>query len=234
MEELDILFQLQCIDLMLEANERKLREITAPPPSAKATEEKLSLFQSKDQELRNLKRDIKDRELEIDSLSQKIKKLKSELYSGKGGVKELMDKQSDLEALTKNQKKLEDVLLELLEKAEVLESEVHEAREQWSRKEKEKEEDLARQAKEKAEIEEAIEKLKQERKSKADLLPVDLLNTYEKLRRSMMGRAVVEVKKDKCGGCQIQIASRKLSEIKKRNSIITCENCGRILYWKEG
>ncbi|MGB9553140.1 MAG: zinc ribbon domain-containing protein, partial [bacterium] len=173
-------------------------------------------------------------ELEIESFSQKTKKLKNELYSGKGGVKELMDKQSEMETLTRNQKKLEDFLLELMEKAERLESEVHWAKEQWNQKEREKEEDLAKQAREKEELEKAIKELKGKRAEKAGLLPLELVNMYEKLRRSMMGRAVVEVKGDKCGGCQIQIANRKLSEIKKRNSIVTCENCGRILYWKEG
>jgi len=234
MEELDTLYQLQCIDSELETLERKLREILAPPPSVKESEEKLSYFQAKEQELRNLKREIRDRELEIESVSQKTKKLKNELYSGKGGVKELIDKQSEMENLVRNQKKLEDFLLDLMEKAEELEAEVHSAKEQWGQKEREKEEDLAKQAKEKEEIKKAIDKYKEKRFEKANLLSPDLLNMYERLRRSMMGKAVVEVKGDKCGGCQIQIANRKLSEIKKRNSIVTCENCGRILYWKEG
>ncbi|MCR4427908.1 MAG: C4-type zinc ribbon domain-containing protein [Caldiserica bacterium] len=233
MEELDLLFQLQCLDLTLEANEKKLREINSPPPSAKIASEKLSEFQSKEKEFKELKREIKDRELEIESISQKVKKLKTELYSGKSGVKELMDKQAELEALAKNQKKMEDILLELLEKAEVLEIETQKAKQELDLAEKERDADLILKAKEKEEVEREIEKLKGEREEKVRLLPSDLLNTYERLRRTMMGKAVVEVKKDKCGGCQIQIANRKLSEIKKRNSIITCENCGRILYWKE-
>lgn len=233
MEELDLLYQIQCLDLTLEANEKKLREINSPPHSVKIASEKLSEFQSKDKELKGLKREIKDRELEIESISQKIKKLKNELYSGKGGVKELMDKQADLEALTKNQKKMEDLLLELLEKAEVLEVEVQKAKQELDQAEKEKEADLSLKAKEREEVELSIEKLKKEREEKVKPIPPDLLTTYERLRRTMMGKAVVEVKKDKCGGCQIQIAQRKLSEIKKRNSIVTCENCGRILYWKE-
>ena len=234
MEELDTLYELQCIDLMLETNERKLREVMTPPPIVREAEEKLAYCQSREQEIHDLKRELKDRELETESISEKIKKLKKELFSGKGGVKELMDKQSELESLQKNQRKLEDFLLELMEKMETLESEVSEARGQWEEKEREKQEALAKQAQENQSLEETIQSLKADRKIKADLLPPELLETYEKLRRGLMGRAVVEVKKDKCSGCQIEIAHRKLTELKKRDSIINCENCGRILYWKKG
>ncbi|MDR2026094.1 MAG: C4-type zinc ribbon domain-containing protein [Prevotellaceae bacterium] len=62
-----------------------------------------------------------------------------------------------------------------------------------------------------------------------------LLNAYERLRKNARnGLAVVEVKRDACGGCFNKIPPQRQVDIKMGKRLIPCEYCGRILVnWDE-
>ena len=62
-----------------------------------------------------------------------------------------------------------------------------------------------------------------------------LLAAYERLRRNARnGLAVVEVKRDACGGCFNKIPPQRQVDIKVGKRLIPCEYCGRILVdWSE-
>jgi predicted nucleic acid-binding Zn-ribbon protein len=62
-----------------------------------------------------------------------------------------------------------------------------------------------------------------------------LLNAYERLRKNARnGLAVVEVKRDACGGCFNKIPPQRQVDIKMNKRLIPCEYCGRILVnWDE-
>ncbi|MDR0385787.1 MAG: C4-type zinc ribbon domain-containing protein [Prevotellaceae bacterium] len=62
-----------------------------------------------------------------------------------------------------------------------------------------------------------------------------LLNAYERLRKNARnGLAVVEVKRDACGGCFNKIPPQRQVDIKIGKRLIPCEHCGRILVnWDE-
>jgi predicted nucleic acid-binding Zn-ribbon protein len=45
------------------------------------------------------------------------------------------------------------------------------------------------------------------------------------------GSALSPVKGDFCAMCHMRIRPQMLNEIRDRNKIHLCENCGRILYW---
>ena len=64
-------------------------------------------------------------------------------------------------------------------------------------------------------------------------IPDDLLNLYQKIYNSNSGIALSPVTDDFCSICQIRIRPQVLNELKEAKKIILCENCGRILYWKD-
>jgi len=68
-----------------------------------------------------------------------------------------------------------------------------------------------------------------------DIIEPRLLNAYERLRKNARnGLAVVEVKRDACGGCFNKIPPQRQVDIKMGKRIIPCEYCGRILVdWGE-
>ncbi len=57
-----------------------------------------------------------------------------------------------------------------------------------------------------------------------------LLKAYQRIRHNMRnGLAVVTLDREACGGCFSIIPPQKQFEIRQKKSLITCENCGRIL-----
>ena len=70
-----------------------------------------------------------------------------------------------------------------------------------------------------------------ERKEIASKIPRPTLSVYERVRKGKGGTAVVAVKMRACGACLQALTPRKVQEIKKGDKILTCENCGRLLYW---
>lgn len=59
------------------------------------------------------------------------------------------------------------------------------------------------------------------------------LAVYTRLRRGKDGIAVstVDPVKFSCKGCYKQLPPQKVLELRRRNKMIFCENCGRILVW---
>lgn len=78
---------------------------------------------------------------------------------------------------------------------------------------------------------------KLERGRDAILLNVNkrLLAVYMRLRKGRRGVAITSVNKAKfsCRGCFKHLPPQKVMEIRRGKSMISCENCGRILVWDE-
>ncbi|MDR0560296.1 MAG: C4-type zinc ribbon domain-containing protein [Prevotellaceae bacterium] len=80
--------------------------------------------------------------------------------------------------------------------------------------------------------EEILETKSEEYKS---VIEQRLLNAYQRLRKNARnGLAVVEVKRDACGGCFNKIPPQRQVDIKMGKRLIPCEYCGRILVdWED-
>lgn len=64
-------------------------------------------------------------------------------------------------------------------------------------------------------------------------IPKQLMSVYERVRKGKGGSAVVAVKKRACGACYKSLTPKKIQDIRKGNKILTCDNCGRLLYWDD-
>jgi predicted nucleic acid-binding Zn-ribbon protein len=60
----------------------------------------------------------------------------------------------------------------------------------------------------------------------------EYVSLYEKLTRRY-NHAIALVRDDFCLGCFIRVPSAKWSGGRSGNAVVTCEKCGRILYWME-
>ena len=76
---------------------------------------------------------------------------------------------------------------------------------------------------------EGIEELQEARANLAKRIRPQLLNRYERLSKSY-GRAVVPVTSNLCLGCFSTLPTSYPS-LKTKSTLLTCENCGRILYF---
>jgi hypothetical protein len=60
-----------------------------------------------------------------------------------------------------------------------------------------------------------------------------VLSQYQRLLGTKAGIAIAEARGESCSGCYMSIPPQVYVNVKKNESIITCPNCGRILYFKE-
>ena len=58
----------------------------------------------------------------------------------------------------------------------------------------------------------------------------DLFELYEKLFRSKAGRAIVPLEGNHCSGCHMTVTPTTLRDAKLGARVVSCEQCGRIVY----
>jgi predicted nucleic acid-binding Zn-ribbon protein len=75
-----------------------------------------------------------------------------------------------------------------------------------------------------------IEKLEEARNELVTKISKPLLFNYEKLKNRYK-RSIVPVKDDICLGCFMRIPTSLFTRGRSDQEVITCEGCGRILYW---
>ena len=62
-------------------------------------------------------------------------------------------------------------------------------------------------------------------------LPASTRSRYERVFASKGGQAVVSIVKSACGGCFRAQPPQLVQEARKRDRLIVCEGCGRLLIW---
>jgi predicted nucleic acid-binding Zn-ribbon protein len=70
-----------------------------------------------------------------------------------------------------------------------------------------------------------------ERSQTIDRLSPQIRSKYERIRRSKGELAIVAVADGACGGCGYALPPQRVQEVRRNNSLILCEGCGRILVW---
>lgn len=177
----------------------------------------------------NVKKSTKLSE-DINSNKKEIEATEDKLYAHCGSNLKLIDK---YEKQIKDQKiaikTMEDKYFELVEKEDMLKKEKENLKEKLTNLKEEFDtykKDAARK------IEEAKKNI-EEAKKKIDVLqneiPKDVLEKYNLIRKAKR-RPVVPVKDKVCCGCKLELSMITLDKIKKRNEIVYCDNCGRIIY----
>ena len=74
---------------------------------------------------------------------------------------------------------------------------------------------------------------KDERQQIMSTIPRSVMSVYERVRKGKGGSVVVAVKKRACGACYKALTPKKIQDIRKAERILTCDNCGRLLYWDD-
>jgi predicted nucleic acid-binding Zn-ribbon protein len=71
------------------------------------------------------------------------------------------------------------------------------------------------------------------RKELAAQVPRHLFSNYERLSRLGRGQALAEVRSTGiCAACRVRVRPKIFSDVRKGDQLIICENCGRILYYR--
>jgi len=81
--------------------------------------------------------------------------------------------------------------------------------------------------------EKELEAIRERRIELASTLEKNLLKQYDKVAKARSGLAVVSIQENICQGCHQQILPQQVIDVKVGETINHCEQCSRILFWKE-
>ena len=181
------------------------------------------------QKARQLEVARKNLELDVGTRSESIARLKTQQYQTRKND-EFQAIGHEIERYENEIRKLEDEELELMIEADKLKSET-EGAEKSTRAIKET---ISRQltdleAKSKA-LDSQQQELEKERQALAAEIDPDSLDQFERLFNSKGDAAVVAVEHGVCTGCHMKVTTATASRVKAGKEIVSCENCGRILY----
>ncbi len=129
-------------------------------------------------------------------------------------------------------RKIEDRILDKMVEAETLAQNVKRAeaalRVENEKVQREVSETKARVAKD----EQEAAAVRAARAELAKALSNQVLRTYEHVRRSRGGRAVARASADRCLACNVVFRPQFSQMLRSNEQVLTCEACGRILYYE--
>jgi len=235
-EQYDMLLELQKIDIDINEEEKKKRNLPLMIEGiAKEIQGLKDSLKNKNENYKNLQIKLKRIELDLTEKSNKIEKHQEDLYGGKiSDIKELKQIQKVIANYKEKKDSIEEDVLDLMEEMEDLDKSIGHFDEDLKAKEKEfkkrKEEmDLSRLV-----IEKNMNSLNIKRGEILSKIADDhLLKEYELLRKEKGGKAIVEVDGTICPGCYLDLPSDVIYQLQKNRKIIICPNCSRILIWKD-
>jgi len=228
------LVHLQTIDseiyVLKSEKEAKPKEIQAIDV---AFEEKKKHLAELEQALLNLQKQRKDRELELASKEENTRKLEGQLYSLKTNkeyqtmLQQIQDSKADASVI-------EDHILGLFEHTDKTKNDAAQEKQRLQQEEKVSQEQKRLIEARIKEIDGRIAQLESQRNQITPFLDKKLLSQYERILLNRDGLAIVSVKDNSCGGCNMFVPPQVINLIRMYERIITCEVCNRILYIANG
>ena len=231
-EQLKILAELQKIDIQIYGLKKELE--AHPALQKKADEDferKKSSLKAAEIELKGAQVRQKEKENDLLSKEEKIKKLQSQLYQLKSN-KEYSAMELEIKGLKADNSLLEEEILKMFDAVEAAKSAVTTEKQRLSAEEAKFKEASDVLKKDADRIRAAVAEFEDKRKSYLPNIDPKLLAQYEKLLKSREGLALVPVKNNSCGGCHLGLPPQVINEIQMHDKLIICESCARILYWQ--
>jgi len=181
---------------------------------------------------RHVEMDKKKIELDVGTRNESIARLRTQQYETRKND-EFSAMGREIERYQEEISGLEDRELELMEQADQLKLQIA-AEEKQTATSKEA---IARQvtnleAKEVA-LNKRLEELKKEREDLAGKVEEDLLDRFNRLFTSKGDAAVVALEHDVCTGCHMKVTTATSMRVRAGKEIVSCEQCGRLLYFAE-
>ncbi len=231
--EFDRLIQLQKLDaeikntsLFLENIPRQIDDIN------RNKEESFQIItQAKEKMAQNQKK-RRDLEAEVKDMKVKISKYNLQLNDVKTNI-EYKSLLKEIEEAQKNINEIEDEIINEMLVADEIEEEIKAATQKYNEVEKEflKEKEILEQQQRESEAKK--NELIHEKEELMTKIPADQAGLYLKIFKSKNGIALSPITGEFCSLCHMRIRPQVLNELKGNETIILCENCGRILYFPD-
>ena len=223
--------------LILQDRDQKIRqnrtEIETVPLRRSSLEAQLAASRASveglKQRARQVEIDRKRLELDVGTRTETISRLKTQQYQTRKN-EEFRAIGHEIERYENEIRKIEDDELELMVLADKVKADLAEE----EKKATAAQNSIARQTADLEEKSKALESqlqgLSKERSELAGKIDEDLLGRFERLFKSKGDAAVVAIEHGVCTGCHMKVTTATAAQVKAGKEIVSCENCGRILY----
>ncbi|TSA54901.1 MAG: hypothetical protein D4R38_01580 [Dehalococcoidia bacterium] len=222
-------YELQGVELSIQGHIRQLEEMDLRIRHNDQFEQAEAGLKVAESERAGIEKQYKELDAEAETLRAQIRQITDKLYGGKiKNPKELVGYEQEAGMVKASLAKKDDVLLDMMEKLESGKAGIRKLKEVYK---------TAQGAweSEKIELKVLVDVAKKElvelEKKRGELLASidkDALAAYEGVK-GRKGQAVVKVEQGRCLGCRVALSVSELQRA-RGNAIVTCGNCGRILY----
>jgi predicted nucleic acid-binding Zn-ribbon protein len=230
--ELSQLIELQELDLEIQRVGDRLARI---PAERHQIENEFNQYAAEFLEIKSTyERVVEDRkqlESELDTAQQHHDKYKQDLMRVRN-EKEYSTALREIDATKKQASALEGEILKRMEEIERLEGALSVGAPDIERKRSEVDITLATLDQEHDQASNSLAGLQQRRNELSGLLPRSLFSTYDRMARTRRGQALAEVREGICTACRMRIRPKVFSDVRRGDELVTCESCGRILYYR--
>ncbi len=231
--QLQLLWNLQELDLAINTVKQKIEEAplqSGVDETACRLEELSNKLFEEENRLKQERKMLKTLEMNTQKIVDDRKELSDNMYGGKiSNVKELEQMQRKMELLAGEKKKLEDEILNLMESIEENEALVVQTTTALDQTRAELEEKKARLAEKLNSLNLELAGLEEKRNNLAEKIETKYMAKYKMLAGINQGQALAVVTDDLCGGCRVFISSGLRGKLYNPDTMVYCENCGRLL-----
>ena len=223
--------------LIIQDRQRKIRQIQAEIkilPQQKANLDaqltaSVAGVEALKQKGRLVEVDRKNLELDVGTRANSIAKLRTQQYETRKND-EFAAMGHEIERYQKEISTIEDRELELMEQADKIKAElIEEEKKAGATKESISRQVVDLDEKSKA-LESRLQELTKDRTELAAKVDEDVLDRFERLFESKGDAAIVALEHNVCTGCHMKVTTATIMHAKAGKEIVSCEQCGRILY----
>ena len=179
---------------------------------------------------KQLESDRKKLELEVESKKQQIEKYANQQFQTKKN-EEYRALAHEIELCKQAIVKLDDQQIELMEQAEAVQKEVQAANQALAEAKKVADGQVTELGKREENLKKELAALESNRAELLAAVDPAAGSRYERLLKNKGATVVVGVQHGVCGGCHMKLPAQILVTCQAQSEIVTCINCGRILYY---
>jgi len=233
-EQQSLIFELQLLDNEIMQANTKLKSLPEieqllhiDKRIVTATDELATVKAEADQIALELRRG----EVDVETVTDRIKKDEARLSSGNATPKELEQLQHEVGTLKKRQETLEEIELEIMVRSEAITARTNTLTTDLASLETLKAEINQRLTTASGEINTVIKTKQSDREKVVVKIEKPLIDLYEKIRTASGGVAAAALVGNKCNGCNLAINAVEMERIKSlaKDELLRCEECRRIL-----
>jgi predicted nucleic acid-binding Zn-ribbon protein len=178
-----------------------------------------------------VQREITKADTDVQLVRERTVRNQARMDAGLGTAKDMQALQHEVDSLARRQSALEDIELEVMERAEGLAADV--ARLEASSAEMTARADGLKEVRDKTfgELDAEVEQIFRSRADVVAGVGDDLVALYEKIRASSDGIGAAVLRKRRCEGCNLELNQGEINRFTAaaEDEVLRCEECRRIL-----